>query len=338
MKCRLSAHTSHEYLVLTLLVGLFATISTVSYAQQTDSAKDEPDRAVLVVKDPSQFRILQFTDLHYFSNPVSGREARNEATTKLMKTLVEKLNPHLIMATGDLWPENREGRGEEFMRSVIATFEGLGVPWAYVWGNHDQLPDYTVGHDAFTKAKNSLYRGANSDGNYVIDILDDNHKRVWQLVCLNSHGGGLGKNEQAWLQALSQREPEPVQRLAFFHIPIKQYDDIWTSGAAAGFKGETVCLEQEDGSTLPFLKKLGIKACFCGHDHVNDYAGTIDGIELVYGRATGAGGYGTPRFDKGGKLITVDCSSGHYEWQSVTKDGKMWHPKSGERVDFSEKK
>jgi len=161
---------------------------------------------------------------------------------------------------------------------------------------------------------------------------------VWQIICLNTHRAGVQAPERAWLNALKQSEPHSPRRFAFFHIPLKQYDTIWESGVAAGIKGESVCFEEEDGSTLAVLKTMGVKACFCGHDHSNDYSGVIDGVELVYGRATGVGGYGANIIPKGGKLITVNCVEEMYEWVSLTPDGKKWHPKPGERVDKSKKK
>ena len=64
---------------------------------------------------------------------------------------------------------------------------------------------------------------------------------------------------------------------------------------------------QDDSNAFNLFKNLQtMRACFCGHDHVNDYGGVLDGIELVYGRATGYGGYGGDYVDKGGKLITVN--------------------------------
>ena len=75
---------------------------------------------------------------------------------------------------------------------------------------------------------------------------------------------------------------------------------------------------QDDSNAFNLFKNLQtMRACFCGHDHVNDYGGVLDGIELVYGRATGYGGYGGDYVDKGGKLITVNCETGDYSYQSV---------------------
>jgi hypothetical protein len=287
----------------------------------------------LSIAHPTRFRILQLTDLHFFSGgPLES--SRNAKTVEIIRGVVKATKPDLVMATGDLWPENRDGMGETYMRQVIQEFEALDLPWAFVWGNHDQLADYAVGHEAFEKAKNSLYRGSASDGNYVIDVVNRHNEPVWQLICLNSHQDGL-HIDPALPQKLAASNASSVPCFAFFHIPVKQYKEIWDNGAATGILAEQPCNEQEDGSALPILKSLGVRACFCGHDHVNDYSGVADGVELVYGRASGAGGYGVEILAKGGKLITTNCKSKRYRWATVLPDGERWVPKPGEHWDRS---
>lgn len=294
--------------------------------------------ATLRIANPSKCTILQLTDVHYFWGDPERIDELNKRTEEDIIKLVALTKPDLIMLTGDLWRDRFEERREEFMRYGIAKCAALGVPWAYTWGNHDQLNDFAVGHKALTEAPNALYRGSASEGNYCVDLVDRHDKTVCQLICLNSERKGLGAAQQEWMRRLAEKTGSPkVPRLAFFHIPIKQYGDIWTAGTATGFKAEDPCIEEENGSSLPYLKALGVKACFCGHDHVNDYSGLIDGIELVYGRATGYGGYGQEDLPKGGKLITVDCLSGQYSWETILPDGTRWKPKPGERVNIIKK-
>ena len=289
--------------------------------------------AELTIAHPTRFRVLQLTDLHFFSGGPLER-SRNARTEEIIRGVVKAAKPDLVMVTGDLWPENRDGMGETYMRYVVQQLEALGLPWAFVWGNHDQLADYAVGHEAFERAKNSLYRGSASDGNYVINVANRHNQPVWQLICLNSHQNGL-RIDAGLQQALAASNEASVPCFAFFHIPVKQYKEIWDNGAATGVLAEQPCTEQEDGSALPILKSLGVRACFCGHDHVNDYSGIADGVELVYGRASGAGGYGVEILTKGGKLITTNCKSKRYEWATVLPDGERWVPKPGEHADRS---
>jgi hypothetical protein len=118
------------------------------------------------------------------------------------------------------------------------------------------------------------------------------------------------------------------------HIPVLQYDYVWQEELASGFKRETVCSWGENGSGLWHLQQLGtVKALFCGHDHVNDYSGSVDDIELVYGRATGHAGYGADEVRKGAKLITANATTGTYTWITVFPDGTSWRPPTGFRTE-----
>jgi hypothetical protein len=86
---------------------------------------------------------------------------------------------------------------------------------------------------------------------------------------------------------------------------------------------EEVCHEQESGRAAPVLASDDrLLACFCGHDHVNDYAVRTQQLDLVYGRATGHAGYGGEKLRKGAKLIELDLGVGTYAQVTVFADGK----------------
>jgi 3',5'-cyclic AMP phosphodiesterase CpdA len=314
------------------LDGCLASVPVAAALAGMANAAEPADRVSFEVKNPARFRILQLTDLHYVTD---RPEVSKEKTNALIRELLEKTQPDLVMITGDLWADNEGGLGVQQMHEAIAEFDSWGLPWAYTWGNHDKLDDFSVGHKAFAEGKNSLYRGVETNGNYAIDLATADGKRIAQLVCLNTTTKGLGDEQRAWLHGLALADGEAIPRLAFFHIPLKQYADIWDSEVASGIKGEAVCLEEENGSSLAALKEAGVRACFCGHDHVNDYSGVADGIELVYGRATG--GYGADRVDKGGKVIDFNCETGEYQWYSVTRKEAEWHPQPGSRVEVPKK-
>lgn len=334
--------TRRDFLASTALISAAAATSVCVETSYAQAAKSLPYVATLKVKNPADIRILQVTDLHLYGSPRRELGKTGLTSDEILAKLIENTKPDLLMITGDVWPENPNGRGYQLMMTCIDRFEKLGIPWAYTWGNHDQLSDYQAGHDAFAAAKHCLYRGDKTDGDYVIDLVDDKDVLLSQLICLNSHGEGLSAANQSWMKTI-QPEILPASgkaplRLAFFHIPVKQYDDVWASGAASGIMAEKPCIEKEDGSALPVIKALGVSACFVGHDHVNDYSGVYDGVELVYGRATGTGGYGAPVVRKGGKLISINGPAQTYGWTTVMPGGETWKPTPGKQEDRSDQK
>ena len=225
-----------------------------------------------------------------------------------MRRLVDHAKPDLVVVTGDLWHENPEGRGAEFMEYALNQIGLLGVPWAFTWGNHDSLDSYEAGHRALAGAPGSLYGGGEIGGNYVLVLEDASGTPLAELFCLDSGKEGLGKEAREFIgqAVLADTDGPKPMRLAACHIPVRQYQEVWKNKTAAGIIGELVCSEKEDGTTLAALRDARVQAVFCGHDHENDYSGRMAGVEMIYGRATGYAGYGHEKVPKGGKVYTVD--------------------------------
>lgn len=302
--------------------------SSTTYAETSSSLK---------ISDPSRFKILQFTDAHFYCDRPEFPDA-DQRTVADWKKMVDLYQPDVVCMTGDLWHDNPDNRGAEFQHQAITWLGELGVPWTFSWGNHDQLDDQPKGHDIFHEAKNSLYRGGAQSGNYTVSIQDKSGKQVWELLCINTNRHGLVGTAADWLEAtIKAREGklnEQSPAFAMFHIPLQQYEVLRTGGGMSGITMEGTCNEQETGSALKRLAELGtVRATFCGHDHTNDYSGMAEGVELVYGRSSGWNGYGFDRVRKGGKLITANCETGSYAWESVFPDGLRWHPKAGDHID-----
>lgn len=289
--------------------------------------------------NPSAIRLLQFTDVHFFNGvdktPLQEKR-RRQMTLDDTRRIIDQAKPDLLFVTGDLWHDNPNGRGAEFMAYALEQCSAWGLPWAFTWGNHDQLSDYAVGHKALKAAKHSLYGGAENGGNYVLAFEDGAGARLAEVFCLNTRHTGMDTACREFTakaaETLDTNGPRPL-RLGAFHIPLKQYEDVWENGTARGVIGETVCFEQEEKSSLPVLRDAGIQAVFCGHDHVNDYSGVLDGVDLIYGRATGYNGYGAEKVKKGAKLYTLDPARKSLEWVSLLPDGSTWTPKPEQRDD-----
>ena len=186
-------------------------------------------------------------------------------------------------------------------------------------------------------------------GNYKIQIKNRKAVPLLNLFMMNSRRKhSIPPNALNWMgNEIEADNKGDVPSLLFFHVPVFQYHTIWEENIALGVKGERICFELDKGRVHNFLKKYPqIKACFVGHDHVNDYSGKIDGIEYVYGRKTGPLGYGGHRSEQqykfgskkikyGAKLIThkFNQETGElelFEHLSVFDDGTTWKPKKME--------
>jgi len=182
-------------------------------------------------------------------------------------------------------------------------------------------------------------------GNYLVEIMNENGTVVaWNAFILNSRRAyHLPTKVLNWMADRTGKDRR-VPAVCFYHVPNHEFHVIWEKGLARGIKRENVCFERDRGRVHKAFKDMStIKACFVGHDHVNDYHGKLDGIDYVYGRKTCLGGYGSykkvpDRFETsgkairiGGKLITLsldqeELSMNSISHVSVFPDGTTWQP------------
>ena len=94
--------------------------------------------------------------------------------------------------------------------------------------------------------------------------------------------------------------------LAFFHIPIPEYDEVWDFHNCYGVKYENVCCPRINTGFFAAMHEMGdVMGTFVGHDHVNDFWGELHGIRLCYGRGTGYNTYGRDGFLRGARVIQL---------------------------------
>lgn len=277
---------------------------------------------VLEMGAPGGFKILQVTDTHmHFMARGFMTEPRISGDIKKM---AERFKPDIIVNTGDFWVNKTEAAADT-CKWLCKEFIEYKTPWAYAWGNHDESDDYNRTHATLEKAPSSLYRGAAADGNYRIEVKEKGGAApLWNLIFLNNSRGGFKQEQIDWFNAeagrIREQTPAPPPAFLFFHIPLPQYDEIVLLGKARGVKFESVCHEDGSRDAFPAFRDAGfVKAAFCGHDHLSDYYGVLEGVRLQYGRALG--GYGKEKVRKGGTLITADTAAGTFETKTVFPDG-----------------
>ncbi len=77
-----------------------------------------------------------------------------------------------------------------------------------------------------------------------------------------------------------------VPGMMFFHIPLQEFYEVSLNPEDTGMTGkkrEIVCAGPVNSGLFAAMVERGdIKAVCCGHDHINDYAGTFCGITLAY--------------------------------------------------------
>ena len=273
------------------------------------------------------FKIVQFTDLHW-----QNGESEDQKTAELIKMVISTESPDLVVLTGDILSASSCLDAVQSMKQVANIFETCGQPWASTFGNHDdegnasraELAEIQMNFPTcLTQAGPSTIAGV---GNYVLPIepfFDVNEVRnttpAALLYFLDSGSyaptdiGGydwVRHDQVGWyrLQAKSYHthEDKRIPALAFFHIPLPEYDQVWDFHTCYGAKYEPVCSPRINTGLFAAFHQMGdVMATFVGHDHINDYEGELHGIRLCYGRSTGYNTYGRNGFLRGARVIQL---------------------------------
>lgn len=256
------------------------------------------------------YTIVQFTDIHW-----KNGELGDEQSYALMKRVIELEKPDLVVFTGDVI--HSEACRDPFgsYREAVRAATESGVKWAAVFGNHD-ADAHDVSKEQLIALQQKLpgcltEAGPQLDdrlGNFCLEIRSrDGQRQAAALYLLDSGGhtdhpvGGyqwITHGQIGWYKEQAgriQRENggAPVPALAFFHIPLPEYNELWDYHTCYGVNYEGMgCPKVNSGLFTAFLDTGDVRGVFTGHDHVNDFWGELHGIRLHYGRASGCGEYG----------------------------------------------
>ena len=185
------------------------------------------------------------------------------------------------------------------------------IPFAVTFGNHDD--EQGLSREELLKIIESIpynltttTKGISGTTNFILPVKSsDGEKNAELLYIFDSHSysqikevGGydyIDFDQIQWYREHSSKYTQenggtPVPSLAFFHIPLPEYNQAATYENAPlfGIRKEKACAPALNSGLFTAIKEMeDIKGVFVGHDHDNDYAVMWQGILLAYGRYTG---------------------------------------------------
>jgi predicted MPP superfamily phosphohydrolase len=202
------------------------------------------------------FKIVQFTDLHW-----KNGEPDDQQTYELMKRILEQETPDLIVFTGDMIHSEMTLNPKESFLESVKIADQLGIPWAAVFGNHDAEVGVTR-EELMELQQQSEFCVAESGpsdvkgvGNFVIEVQGVISQQVAAaLYCFDSGSYSLEQVEGyewidmtqiAWYLEQStafakSNNGSPLPALAFFHIPLPEYQELWNLYTCYGHNYEGV--------------------------------------------------------------------------------------------------
>lgn len=307
------------------LIGLGLGLSRVSaFAADESAVNARPDRMNLCYNRNGQFKIVQFTDIHW----QWGNE-KDLQSAKLMGEILDLERPDLVVLTGD----SISGKDLKTTKAYENAYSNLtrpiverGIPWGAVFGNHDDEGCMSR-NDQMALMQNipcCLAQPGPADidgvGNYTLCLYDPSGSHVKNVLYMIDSLGYAPKDIEgyAWIsrkqinwfvqqaKAFEKQHGEKLPSLVFFHIPIPEYNQVFDE-KSSGVKQEDVCCSKINSGFFAALLEAGsVAGTFVGHDHVNDYEGDLFGIRLCYGRATGFNSYGKDGFLRGARVIVLN--------------------------------
>jgi 3',5'-cyclic AMP phosphodiesterase CpdA len=274
-------------------------------------------------RDDGTFTIVQFADVHY-----GGAAPEDALSLKLIDTVLELERPDLAVFTGDLIRRGSDARIQ--FAEVTSCAENAGIPYAFVFGNHDSRKDATRA-ELMEQERRRPYCMAEAGpesvsgvGNYTLQIGSSRAAQApaaalyfFDTDCNapdRERSGGRGewidRDKVDWYAGESARLAKlcgvPLPALAFFHIPLPEYVQLWQTRTCYGYKNAEVrCPALNVGLFAAMVKRGDVMGTFVGHDHSNDYWGELAGIRLCYGRISGFNGKVEGGLQRGARLIRL---------------------------------
>jgi len=306
----------------------------------------------------TKIRVLQITDMQFIDaaqrrtpDRLREDEIRAWAPSLLdanggdqIRSLAAQVRPDLIIITGDIIYGSFDDAGTT-MRWFCSLMDSLEIPWAPVWGNHDNESGMGVGWQCaqFAASRYCLFDRGNVSGNsnYTVGIAcGDTLVRV--LYMLDSGGcrgtdpslirePGLRADQLAMMREraamITAAQGRSVPAFMAFHIPAEQF---MAAEIAKGYRADETscyvlgvdtvpqdgdfgcCLEkykyQPFRTTPDFpetLRACGVDGIFVGHYHAINTCISYGGIHYVFGLKTGQYDYHSP-YQLGGTRITLE--------------------------------
>ncbi|WP_430185162.1 metallophosphoesterase family protein [Paenibacillus lautus] len=303
----------------------------------------------LKFREDGTFVIVQFSDVEFIDAEDLDPETPllDSMTKATMERIIAIEQPDLVVFAGDLTASARSKDPLQSFRSAVAVAEENRVAWAAVFGNHDSegsLPRKRM-HEEQLLHEYCVAQpdppGVSGAGNYVLTINDRAEKPAVSLFFLDSGDyspieavGGydwIRRDQIEWYVSESRQLAErnggaPLPALAFFHIPLPEYDEVWKTKVCEGHCSEWISSPKVNSGLFAAMVEMGdVMGTFVGHDHSNDYCGTLHGIRLCYGRSTRyvsyVDGVRKDKFPTGARVIRLKAGERQFETWIRQSDG-----------------
>ena len=288
---------------------------------------------VLIKEKGRDFKILNIADIHL--SDTGYRVPLSIEAELVMRRLISAEQPDLIILSGDIVC----GDNSDYysIRRITDIMESYGIPWAPIFGNHDDEVNCDLNYlaDIMMTSPHCLMKKGDPEmgvGNYIINIAEENEDGslnvVSSLLMMDSHHSQVNGKQIKWVKwatdGINALTDSKAEVSLFMHVPLAEYriaydlawngkTKSWNDGyKACGECNETICCARDsDGNPVTngiyqVLKDAKtVKYVFCSHDHRNNFSLEYEGIRLTYMMKVGKSSGFQPGFN-GGTVISIN--------------------------------
>ena len=255
----------------------------------------------------------------------------------MIENACERVKPDLIVFTGDnvlgnhlcdyRFTDRKKNltENEEYeilkkaLKHIIDIPERKNIPFAAIFGNHDDWNSVTKEKHADIFRQSSMNRGLENRnglcGTYCLPIYSsDGENRVMNFWMLDT--AGYDKKRDACYEKITEEQVDwfkkesdklksenggkPYPSLVFMHIPFKQITELYEEcdknnsqleaegryyrlkPCSSGKLGElSSVLTDDSGMYNAIIEDSGVKGIVSGHDHRNCFTGEYDGMKFI---------------------------------------------------------
>lgn len=293
-------------------------------------------------REDGTFKIVQFTDPEFSTNDLE--EQQMEA---MMLRIIQDEQPNLVVFTGDIIASASTKDPADAFRRACCVPDRMNIPWAAVFGNHDTEATITREqlHAMQLTYPNNYAKpdpqGVHGSGNYVLTVKGKDQEAACALYFLDSGSYSpleysrmgfydwVRRDQIDWYARESYRLTNsnggtPLPSLAFFHIPLPEYNDVWDFSICYGERNDEFCCAPwvNSGLFAAMIEMGDVMGTFVGHDHGHDYWGDWHGIRLCYGRTT-RNAYLDRPFAPGARVIVLHEGQRSFDTWLHLEDGTL---------------
>lgn len=302
----------------------------------------------------NKVRILQVSD------PQDLKYVR-KSMVRMLDNAYDILKPDLVVFTGDnilgnhlldaRFGSRKIGSGHDdtldsmtkSLRHILDPLEKRSIPFAMIYGNHDDM-------NCITKEEHAtIYRGysncmdMNTDNpeidcdTYYIDCIGKDNNVVFRIYMLDSAWQDKDEKKEChceikestvkWIREVNVECIEKgIPALIFTHIPLPvtmelteecSAEDVGAVKSengyirlntvkATGYMGERPCVLESDNGLYDYINAAGnVKAVVTGHDHTNLFEGRVGNISFIQSGCASFRCYGNS-WTRGVRLFEID--------------------------------